>query len=518
MTDIKREILELAIQFVKKHKRYPSFPECQSIGVSRKTIDYHYGNMTNFRKAVSEKTTAIICDLEQHEIATAPSKKIKRFVITTVVPGAEIHEGFYKNIKAYCKDFDAELLVLLSLGHNRDSLIVPPILKNDVFIMSDTNLNSNVFILGLKNTAAKVDPITGLPRIGQRNGTFICASPKQRLKYIATGPSKLPHALMSTGALTYPNYIKSTKLVEKSAYVADNDHVMGAVILELDENEMFHFRQVQCTKDGSFVDLGTYYVGGKKRTLAPEAFVLGDWHSGETCPITANTWYDISKKLKVKQWIIHDGFSGSSVNHHNTEKIITLTKQADEGKLNLNKELSGYAADIIEMLSKIPKVVIVKSNHDEFLERYLEEARYVHHPYNHRMAIKLAGAFLDGHNPVEYFVHEIVKVPRKNIKWLQRDEDYQIAGIQLGSHGDKGANGSRGSINALENAHGNVVYGHSHTPEIQRGAFCVGTSTPPKPDYGTGPSSWMNASCLVYENGQRQMINSINGKWTTRKF
>ncbi len=88
-----------------------------------------------------------------------------------------------------------------------------------------------------------------------------------------------------------------------------------------------------------------------------------------------------------------------------------------------------------------------------------------------------------------------------------------MADIELGAHGDKGANGARGSLLAMENAYGNSVSGHSHTPEILRGAWQVGTTSLLKLEYVKGPSSWMHTSCLVYPNGSRQLINAINGLW-----
>jgi hypothetical protein len=152
------------------------------------------------------------------------------------------------------------------------------------------------------------------------------------------------------------------------------------------------------------------------------------------------------------------------------------------------------------------------------LDRYLNEGRYIDHPYNHRLALDLAAAFIDGLNPLKYYL-ESKKIDTKHkIIWLERDTSYKIAGIECGMHGDKGANGARGSANSLEHAYGPCTYGHTHTPEINRGAFCVGTSSFLQLDYNVGASSWLHTSCLVYPNGQRQLINCLDGKFTTRKL
>jgi predicted phosphodiesterase len=211
--------------------------------------------------------------------------------------------------------------------------------------------------------------------------------------------------------------------------------------------------------------------------------------------------------------VLHDVFDGKSISHHNEGKLITLTKLAEKGRLSLRDELNGYVSDL-KTLSKNHHLVVVKSNHDEHLERYLNEARYIGHPHNHKLSLTLASWQVAGFNPLEqYFLQEHPE-EAENVTFLERDQSFKIAGIELGAHGDKGANGSRGSSRSMENAYGKCVYGHTHTPEISREAWCVGTTSLLQLDYNVGPSSWFHTSCLVYENGQRQLLNCIDGKVT----
>jgi hypothetical protein len=171
-------------------------------------------------------------------------------------------------------------------------------------------------------------------------------------------------------------------------------------------------------------------------------------------------------------------------------------------------------ADDIDYLCELcDELVIVKSNHDEFLDRYLASGYYVKDPENHRYALDLAAAAMDGHDPLRFAIENIgIKYPDR-VRWLDRDEDYKIAGIQLGAHGDLGANGARGNIKNTEAAYTESITGHSHSPEILRGAWQVGTSSFLKLNYNRGPSSWLHTSCLLYADGSRQLINSLKGKW-----
>ncbi len=508
----KANILAAAVKFIKGNKNYPTTTDLGKVGVTRKAIEHHFGNMTVLKTKAYEQVPNVIFDLEQEIYKTLPNKSTKRFVITTAILGDKVDVKFLKNIRAYSKDLNAELIVIpTAVNLSKSGWLLDPELKNDVIITKDTMINSNVFILGIKSNAKTVDPITGLPRIGQRNGTFISASPKQRLKYVPTSVDKLPHALMSTGAITLPEYAHKGLMIDKASYMANHDHVMGAVILELDKDDTFHFRQIQADVDGTFIDLGTMYKNGKSSKVKPEAFVLGDWHSGEVDEVAAACWVGVTKALKVKRWVIHDGFSGNSISHHLVGKQLTLAKMSAHNLLDLRTELDGYKSDIAMMSKLVSEVIIVKSNHDDFLERYLNEGRYVVDPHNHRLALDLAAAFVDGKNPIRHYVGE-----KPNVMWLELDESYKIAGIELGAHGHIGANGSRGSINTMENAYGNVVYGHSHSAQILRGAWNTGTTTHLRLAYNKGSSSWTQTSCLVYHNSQRQLINVINGKYTTR--
>jgi len=503
----KDEILSLALSITKKKKAYPDLSDLAEVDVTRDMVRKCYGNLDGLKSEVSKKSEHIF-DIAREELST-PKLTKKRFVITTAVTGAKVDTNFLKSIDLYCAKNKAQLLVLVSISDNKNTLIDPALAKYSI-IVNDTKINSNISILGIKNSAKRADPVTGLPRVGQRNGTFISASPKQRLKYVATG-SNLPHALMSPGAITSPNYIKSTVLIAQNDYVASNDHVMGAVIVELAEGGFYHFRQVQADKQGRFADMGRLYSPSSIANYAPEAMVLGDWHSGETDLQVASALDKLSVDTKTKSWIIHDAFSGNSINHHVKDKHLTKAKMAMENKLSLQDELDVFVQDLVDMSSK-RKVVVVKSNHDEFLDRYLDAGYYVTDYQNHKLALQLALHVLDGKNPLKEYFNSKVKATKHEIKWLERDESYQISDIELGQHGDVGSNGARGSAVSMESAYGKCVYGHTHTPNILRDAWCVGTTSKLKLDYNRGASSWLNTSCLVYANGQRQLINVINGK------
>lgn len=502
--------------------------ELKNPNLTNDLLQNYFGGITGVAAEARKQYPEAFHDIPLEDVIKHPEhkKKIKdwidgykRFFVTTAVMGCDVDANFYKSIMKYCEDQDAKLLVLTcadpakrqaswsSLGHV-DKVLEPHLIPFEVA------LNSNIFISTIKLSAKHIDPITGLDRIGQRDGSFIYASPKQRLKATPVSNNKYPHFLMTTGAITKSDYDTDMYMSERTGYIANHDHVMGGVIVEIVDDKVYHFRQVQADANGRFIDLGTEYSPKGKKSIRPAAFVLGDWHSGDTCPKARATWEEITRTLKPEYLVLHDAFDGKSINHHEMKNTILRSHRAQEGELDLLSELVGLRDDLEALAQLVDQVVVVKSNHDEFLDRYLKDGMYTQDPYNHKTALRLALAMLEGEDPLRWGVEEMVGMENKDkVRWLSRDEDFFIAKIQLGAHGDKGANGSRGSLQSMEKSYGNSVTGHSHSPEILRGAWQVGTSSLLKLSYNVGPSSWLNTSCLVYPNGARQLINMIDGKW-----
>ncbi len=427
---------------------------------------------------------------------------MKRYVITTLVSGAKINDNFYKSILNYCNREKAKLIMLPT---NIEQL--SPKQSVDTRIAKDNiNLNANLTLSLLPISPEQIDPITGLERLGKENRSFIYASPKQRLKSVASPSESLPRVIMTPGAITNP-----LPKTSKRALIANRDHVFGALIIEVESSSIFHFRQVQADRNGSFIDLAKEYAAdGKMRNIELEALIPGDYHAGFTDPKVKEILIKVLETYKPKHLVLHDFFDGISVNHHLDMKILS---KAQLGGLNdLTAELHLASNELKQLAKKAKNVVVVKSNHDEFLDRWLNEAKYVHDARNHIIGLELALAKAQGKDPIEYGLKKYQTFP--NVTFLKSDESFKVSNkrIECGAHGHRGANGSRGSVNNLERCYQNVIYGHSHSPEILRGAWVVGTSTYLKLGYNEGPSSWMQTFCLVYPNGSRQLINVVKGK------
>jgi hypothetical protein len=287
---------------------------------------------------------------------------------------------------------------------------------------------------------------------------------------------------------------------------------MGAIIIEIENDKIFHFRQVQCDEiDGSFIDMGVRYLPNGEVKNVSANVIFGDLHGINVDENALKAFLQTFSTMKIDGVFLHDVFDGYSISHH-VKDITEKSLRSICGQDSLKKELLdtyGLIKRIDESL-KPKKVNIVKSNHDEILTRYLQSGVYVNDAKNHYISLKIATAIFESEDVLKRGF-EVATGGKAKTTWnfLQRSDSRLVADVECGSHGDLGLNGSRPSLTSLEKTYGNCVTGHAHSAAIQRGVFRVGTLSKLDLGYNRGPSSWTHTCCLLYANGQRQLINYI---------
>lgn len=535
----KLEVLLEYIALVESGSLFPTLTDLKEAGITRERIRQGFNTLAGLRKAAKKQfpdSFSGSLNLEDYlsdknlEKLNKRISKSKRFIITTAVSGQQAHAGFMDSIAKYCEMNGAKLLILPSHdpAHNLDNEIDwtfdPKILEADI-VFEETSLNSNFFISGIRVTAKQINPITGLNELSQTKGSFISASPKQFLEFDAVSASKFPHARMTSGACTLPNYASTRGNSQRSSYIADFQHVIGAVIIEVVDDDIYHFRQIQAEESGTFCDLGIEYSPKKARKLTGDeapVLVMGDYHAGEHDDSAVGAWTELINQLGIQEVVFHDMFNGASINHHEELDIMNRAERIRKGLNSLETELSITATefDRILNLKSVKSGIVVKSNHDDFIDRWVRPFKFAKDPINAEFGTLLAADIISASKAgirKDFFKTALeLNGPPKNmskLRWLSADEDYIVGGVHLGAHGDRAANGARGSIKGLAKSYPRCVIGHSHSAGIFKGAFQVGTTSLLRLGYNKGPSSWIHASCLVYRNGQRQIINAINGKW-----
>jgi len=444
---------------------------------------------------------------------------MSKYIITSAQAYASPHKKFLEGLEKYCTDNDSELIILPMIGNcaKEDIDGLHPTL--DEYREDYTRkLNNNVQIEQFNVRPYQIDPITGLQRFAQRDTTLIFASPKQRMKVIPHSNSDIPKLLVTPGACTYPNYATGMDVSaerRRLGNIAKRDHIYGALVVEVEDDEIFHLRNIRANTRGHFVDLGTKYNGKLTREAKLEAIVFGDWHTGYTDELVRKANFEMIDELNPKRIFLHDFFDGHSINYHHKKKLITggIIEEVDKDYYRLDKELEAAREELLELAEFNGTVYVLPSNHVDRIEKYLDTGDFVKDRVNAKISFILASHLANEKNVLEEGMKLFGKLPR-NIKFLKREDDFKVRGYQLGSHGDKGPGGSRSSPTSKENDYGRSITGHTHSAQWLRDTYVVGTSTPLVLPYSKGqPTNWTNTNALLWDTGTVQMINIIFGNW-----
>jgi hypothetical protein len=344
------------------------------------------------------------------------------------------------------------------------------------------------------------------------------------LDSVATSNVRIPSVLVTSGVINLPNYDGKFYTMNRTDKLAESDHTIGAILLEVMDNRFFFSRHLQAGPTYEICDLGVTYKKSRVSSSRVEALVLGDVHSDEVDQKALQASKEMIKQLKPNYIVLHDVFNGTAINHHTQHNLLELAVLSDKNRLSLKNEVKLTAKllkDLLKVNSK-SKIIIVASNHNEFLDRYLDEGRYIKDHLNKSYATYLVNSFLSGHgkNSLKFAINTcnvLTDCEKKRIKWLDRDEDFKIHGTELGAHGDKGSNGTKASAASLERAYGNIICGHLHSPKIMRGVCVTGVICRLKLGYNIGPSSWLHANAVLNTNGSKQLLIIINGEWKLSK-
>lgn len=435
---------------------------------------------------------------------------MKKYIITTKVPGQKLDVKFLASIKTYMKRNDAELIVLSTECLDKD--IWDSEAENKLAKYNKEQkrirLNRNISIYNIKTDPKAADPSSGLDWLSNQVGSIIVPSPKQSLRSVPRQETDLPRVLIGTGSVT-----RVTKSLNKTKrrILSEYHQTVGAVIVEVENDDIFHFRHIQADKNGEFCDLFKKYTPTKVFKVGAEALIPGDWHVGFTDPVVRGGIIKLLKANTVKHLVLHDLADMISINPHTEHKLITKAIFKDMNSLTL--ELMSVANELKELSELVSSVVVVKSNHDLFLDRWLDSGGFMKETENREIGLELALMKIRGDDPLKYAVNKYHNLPK--VRFLEEDESFLVSKkkFECGFHGHLGPNGARGTPQAINKASGPLIMGHCHAPAIVNNTIVVGTSTYLKVGYNKGPSSWMQTFCIVYPNGNFQLINFVKGRY-----
>jgi len=456
-------------------------------------------------------------------------KKKKVYLITSAQSNTKLNHDMLDSMEVYAKKHNAEILITplkytVEMGWNQihtwSERTIQYLNANNQDLCKTLTYRGDVKIL----PTAKW-PLSSLGSLSGLNSA-IYGSPKIHQESHPTLQGDSAKVLATTGSVTVPNYTDT-----KSGKHGEHYHQYGFVVVEIQDNKIFHLRQVEVNKNGSFDDLFFHVENGKvTRNKEIEGIVVGDVHFATVDEVALDTTFDLMKKLRPKHVVLEDVFDGQSINPHNLDDPFYQAKLEYRGKNDLDNELE----DLMEKLGRFNEfenVVIVRSNHDIFLERFLKrDWRKLPTMKNSIAYMELSAMMLKAFKSGENFkgvIPTLIKNRFPKYHALGYDEPYYIKHFAVFNHGEKGSNGSRaggakGWAKFTSGVDGHrergTITAHTHTPSRYGNSICVGHILLPQ-DYTIGsPSSWMQSNAIVHNSGKAQQIHIIDGiHYTTFK-
>lgn len=456
-----------------------------------------------------------------------PSKA--RYVITCAQNATPVFKTGLNALRLYCQWNSAELIVVPIRYHNPTSTWTQGDEKQDWWASEIQNdlmdkrveLNSNLVLLAdIRIQPTAVRPTSGMETFCGGQSTII-GHPKLETVTIPTPQHHLAKIIHTTGAITVDNYSDS-----KAGKKGEHHHTFGALVVEVD-GDRFHIRQLNLDDDGSFYDLDCLYSeGGVTRGIPVAGLVLGDLHERFVDPnVVKATFTSKNSMLNIlnpEAVVYHDVMDFHSRNHHHRHKPFSnLAKQMSQ-RSSVEDEIDECAAFVDRHAREGQRIIFAASNHPDALLRWVEDTDWKDDPENAvfylktalaiAMSVSMSGSGASYIDPFVYWMQQKLKTIQQCV-FPGRDESVMIAGIECGMHGDKGPNGSRGSIKGFGRIGVKSVIGHSHTAGVMDGVYQTGTSSNLKLEYNSGPSSWSHTHCCIYPNGKRTLLWIIDGKW-----
>lgn len=455
-------------------------------------------------------------------------KKVKRFIVTAAQNGTPVNETWWSVLLNMSKVMKAELLVI-PLRYKNPTSHWSASASNEEYWVKEVepylwnqrmSLNQNITVLGdIKTQPTASSPLTGFDSFASASSSII-GHTKVQMKAVPSTGNKMAKVMTTTGACTIPNYTDS-----RAGAVGEFHHSLGAVLVEIETETRFFLRHLPFDqKSGSCTDLDKKYFGDRV-VKAPRALalVMGDTHVDAADPAVIEATFGaggIVPTLKPKHLVWHDLLDGYSMNPHHAGKPLSKIGKMVGNAGNVRDEVQRAIDFIVKHTPTESESVVVPSNHNDFLGRWIDSHDWKSDPLNAEFYLETALAMVRdtkytprGTEYPEAFSYWLKKANLERCRILEVDESFMLEDVELGIHGNLGPNGVRGSIQNLRRISNKSIIGHAHNPGIEEGCYQVGTNTFLRLEYNKGASSWLNADCVLNADGKRQLLIIVDGKW-----
>lgn len=509
----------------------------RELGVHRRTIDRHLAELGMDEKPLMGGSVKSL----EHDVFDFPAKgKVKYYFFSSAQNNTYVHEEFFGNILAFKEYYDAELHIS-TFKYNKQSFqnvkLAKGVLKGAADTLEDVYYDPKIepyvsdhralvapglmWCGEMQMLPTDARPLSAMATYtGRNSGIFPHA--KIAMESVAAMPGEDTKFNYTTGTCTLKNYIQ-----RKAGLKGEFHHCYAFLLVEVNSDGNWWCRQVNATENGSFYDLDTFVENGKVTTGHRIAgFNPGDTHVSQIDPVVEEvTWGKggIVETLDPEVEFHNDLLDSGPRNHHEDQNCHRGFAKFVSGKDVVEDEIVRTAEWLKKRYRKGRRLVVVDSNHDGHLERWLRDADFKEdHPnalFYLRAQLEMYTRIKNGDKNfhlIEWVFQEAGV--QKDIKFLRDSESYVICpdeggGIECGLHGHQGVNGSRGTPRGFIKLGRKTNTGHTHAASIHEGVYTAGTCSLLRLSYNSGPSNWSHSHVITHKNGKRQIITIFNGRW-----
>lgn len=534
------DILQEELRGLIQRSRYPIInPE--AITVDSYVRQTYQSEHLNYREVAATPRTWINDTLRAAPIADS---RYRRYIFTGAQNDAELHKPFWENLKAYAAHINAEIIVGVWTYETQWWSENNPVARSyaselaDHLCFGQLEIGSDFVFCGDVNilpTAKR--PLQGL-RTHSRGRWGVFPHSRLQLQSIpSTNPAKQSAQIMTTGACTKPKVIP--RLAGNKAIF---HHVIGATLVEFDEDGDLFCRQLNADSDGSFFDLTNHVTYGHVyKGLPVKSVVAADLHIaklgvkncravfGFDAQGSNRVFTSMMSMLQPEYLFIHDGHDQEIGSHHRVGDGHFNFMLAMRNRTSIEDEVRRFGHFLMLLDNKSRKTVVVESNHDLAFTRYIKEGRYRNDGINALFGARLEVAELEYQQRVAFALDHELPTPRfsllehavrslfgmtalAHVEWAYDGYSYVVGGVECGHHGFRGANGSHGTPEGFSEMGSKMTIGDKHTPQILDGVYVAGAMELQQ-GYNKGPSSWAVAHVVQYANDKRAIVTMQNGKW-----
>lgn len=457
-------------------------------------IENIWGSWTNFVKEAE-------FDVKRHDILISMDKNAKKVVITSIADGAMLHEDAFECLKNYCCKNDASLVILWGRGLKKNETLTEETYnKLSKYLATGVlfELDDKCIARDLLVPMTQKNPLLNIDKLTTHLNTVILSNSKQYLKILPYKQYDDFRVACTTGTIGEIEY-KDTV----AGAIDRKFHTLGGILLEYSENKKRYIPRNLVYNEGCIYDQNKIYTAKTvKANKSVEAMVCGDLHLPEEDMQALIHTEEQINQLNPKCVMIHDVASWTSISHHDAHQYLTKLRNRETINSTLEMELTQVVARLSKLANshKDTQFKIVSSNHDVFIDKWLNAGEFIKDTANAKIGAELFIEYSQGHNILDKYL-------MKNVEILPRNSSFRVKGYELAEHGDSGICGAKGNSQVFSKGFERIIIGHTHSPEINQSTVVVGTLSKLKLSYNQqGMTNWAHCNAIIHENSTFQLL------------